>query len=378
MKDYLTAYLNVYEYIPFSQETLVPWLIRTGIAAGIVLVSWPLGKIFTRYVFNLLLKLSGKTKTNLDNHLVLAFQKPFRLLFLFLGLLLAFIYLPLSPIQDAILIKVFRSSLIVLIGLGLYELAGNKAILTEEIEKLLGAKVDKILIPFFSKVLKFVVVVLAISVILQEWDYDINGFITGLGLGGLAFALAAKDTLSNIFGGIVIITDKPFSIGDWISSPSVEGTVEDINFRSTKVRTFAQAVVTIPNSTLANEAVTNWSRMGKRRISFHLGVTYDTPRDKLEKCLQDIRNFLLHHKDIHQQTIFVNFDSFGESSLDIFLYFFTKTTNWGEFLLVKENVNLGILEILEREGVSIAFPSTSVYFENFLETKNSVPKNADI
>ena len=100
----------------------------------------------------------------------------------------------------------------------------------------------------------------------QEWDYRIDGFIAGLGLGGLAFSLAAKDTLSNVFGGLVVILDKPFSIGDWIKTPSVEGTVEDISFRSTKVRTFAQALVTVPNATLANEPVTNWTRMGKEGL----------------------------------------------------------------------------------------------------------------
>ena len=233
---------------------------------------------------------------------------------------------------------------------------------------LINLKIDKILLPFLSKVIRFIIIVLALSVILQEWDYDINGFIAGLGLGGLAFALAAQQTLANLFGGIVIITDKPFSIGDWILTPSVEGTVQDINFRSTKVRTFAQAVVTIPNATLANEPITNWTRMGKRRITFNLGVTYSTPKEKLEICVQEIKNMLQKHPGIHPETIFVNFDSFGASSLDIFLYFFTKTTNWGEFLQIKEDVNLKIMSILEKEGVSIAIPSTSIYFKNELKT----------
>ncbi len=133
------------------------------------------------------------------------------------------------------------------------------------------------------------------------------------------------------FGGVVIITDKPFSIGDWIESSSVEGVVEDINFRSTKVRTFAQALVTVPNSVLANEAITNWTKMGRRQISFKLGVTYSTPKEKLDKCITEIREMLKNHSDIHPQTIFVNFDGFNDSSLDIFLYFFTKSTDWGEF-----------------------------------------------
>ncbi|MFP3359363.1 mechanosensitive ion channel family protein, partial [Planococcus sp. SIMBA_143] len=125
-----------------------------------------------------------------------------------------------------------------------------------------NVKIDHILIPFFSKALRLIIVAIGISVIAQEFEYDINGFVAGLGIGGLAFALAAKDALANLFGGIIIITEKPFTIGDWIKTPSVEGTIEDISFRSTKVRTFAQALVTVPNATLSNEAITNWSKMG--------------------------------------------------------------------------------------------------------------------
>ena len=146
------------------------------------------------------------------------------------------------------------------------------------------------------------------------------------------------------------------------------GIVEDINFRSTKIRTFEQAVVTVPNSTLANEPVTNWSRMDKRRITFNLRLTFDTPRDKIEKCVTDIREMLQNHPAIHPETIFVFFDSYGDSSLNIFLYFFTRTTVWEEYLRVKEDVNLRIMAIMEKEGVSVAFPSTSIYFENELHT----------
>ncbi|MFA1822484.1 mechanosensitive ion channel family protein [Virgibacillus oceani] len=121
----------------------------------------------------------------------------------------------------------------------------------------------------FSRTLRIVIIAISFSIIAQEFGYDVNGFVAGLGIGGLAFALAAKDALANMFGGIIIITKKPFTIGDWVLTPSVEGTVEDISFRSTKVRTFAQALVTVPNATLSNEPITNWSKMGKRQITFN-------------------------------------------------------------------------------------------------------------
>jgi len=368
MKEYLAAYLNVYDHIPFSSQTIIPWLIRIGLAMGIFLIFFLSRKYLTSKIIALLSKPTRQTNTKLNNYLVIAFERPLRLFFIALGIYLALIYLPLSKEINILLSKIYRSTLIIIVAFGIYGLTGNYGTFAEEFTKIAGIKIDRILIPFLTKASKLIIIVLSLSIILQEWEYDINGFIAGLGLGGLAFALAAQQTLSNVFAGIVIITDKPFSIGDWILTPSVEGTVEDINFRSTKIRTFAQAVVTVPNATLANEPVTNWSRMGKRRITFNLGVTYSTPRNKLEKCLIEIKNMLQNHEGIHPETIYVNFDSFGESSLNIFLYFFTNTTSWGEFIQIKEDINLKIITILENEGVSLAFPSTSVYFENKLKT----------
>ncbi len=375
MKEILDVLSPAYKYIPFSAETLYPWLTQIAIALGIFLGVYLFRKFLVQKILALLLKITHKTRIDLDTFLIMAFENPLRLFFVALGIYFALVYLPLNVETNVLISRLFRSAVVIFISLGLWNLVGLYSDSAEGTGNLASFKIDKILVPFLSRVLKFIIVVLALSVILQEWDYDINGLIAGLGLGGLAFALAAQQTLANLFGGIVIITDKPFSIGDWILTPNVEGIVEDINFRSTKIRTFTQAVVTVPNATLANDPVTNWSRMDKRRLTFTLGVSYSTPREKLEKCINDIREMLQNHPDIHQDTIFVNFDSYGDSSLNIFLYFFTKTTVWKEFLQVKEDVNLKIMSILEDEGISVAFPSTSVYFENDLTTM--VQNNAD-
>jgi MscS family membrane protein len=207
------------------------------------------------------------------------------------------------------------------------------------------------------------VVALTISIVAYEWGYNINGFVAGLGLGGLAIALAAKDTLSNLFGGLVIITETPFTIDDWIKTPSVEGTVEDINFRSTKIRTFEQAVVTVPNSTLANEPITNRSRMGKRRITFKLSLDIRTPKDKLLAVAADIRELLADHTEIDKETSLVHFYEFAPSSLDLLLYFFTKTTTYQEWLEVREDINTQILAILETQKVLLGVHSQKIYYE---------------
>src|SRR5690606_34257097 len=213
---------------------------------------------------------------------------------------------------------------------------------------------------YISRAIRIVIVAVFFTIIAQVFGYEISGFVAGLGIGGLAISLAAKDALANFFGGIVIITEKPFNIGDWILTPSVEGTVEDINFRSTKVRTFAQALVTVPNSTLANENITNWSKMGKRQVQFELGVTFDTPRETLQRTIQRIEEMLQNHPGIHPETIFVKFDHYGTNSLNLFFYFFTKTTDWEEYLNIKQEVNFEIMEILEDEGVAIAYPTRTL------------------
>ncbi len=230
----------------------------------------------------------------------------------------------------------------------------------------MGLATDQILIPFLSKFARVILVALAVSVVAEEMGYNVNQFIAGLGIGGLALALAAQQTLSNIFAGFMIIIDKYFSVGDWIYSPSVEGVVEEVNFRTTKVRTFAKSLVTVPNAQLTSEAVTNWSKMPKRRVVFHLGVTYTTPREKLQQCVNDIRGMLENHPEVHKEKIMVFFEQFNDSSLDIFIYYFTVQTDWEEHLRVKEDVNFKIMELLENRGVSVAFPSRSIYFENQL------------
>ena len=339
--------------------------VQIAISVLIVLMALLVKNIFTRIIFGVVLRLAYKTKTDFDRLLVIAFEGPVRSLLVVIGVYIALQCLPLSLTVMSIASNLFRSAIIIYITLGFYNLAGGD-ILKELSEKL---NLEQSVIGFTAKMLRFIIVALSITVIAQEWDYDISGFVAGLGLGGLAFALAARDTASNIFGGIAIILDKPFTVGDWILTPSVEGTVEDMSLRTTKVRTFANALVTVPNSVLVNEAVTNWSRMQKRQIFFHLGVAYTTPRAKLQECVDRIRAFLQAHPEVHPDVIFANFEHFNDSSLDIIIYFFTKTKVWGEYLAIREEINFKIMEILEEEGVSIAFPSRSVYFENKLKSE---------
>lgn len=332
-------------------------LIYTSLSIVILLLIFFFRKGITRYFFTLLLKVSKHWLNGLFVQLKSAFERPVEGLLVIFGI---YIFLRLFPYVDhtnGFFVHLERSSVIFMVGWGLFNLSSSSSLLFAKMNDKFDLKIDSILIPFFSKAIRFIVVAISFSIIAQEFGYDVNGFVAGLGIGGLAFALAAKDALANFFGGIIIITEKPFTIGDWVWTPSVEGTIEDISFRSTKIRTFAQALVTVPNATLAKEAITNWSKMGKRQISFNLRLTYETSREKIKSVIFQIELELRNNNEIHQDTIFVNFDQYKENGFELFLYFFTNTTDWGEYLNVKEAVNLAILDILDREGVAIALPT---------------------
>ena len=339
-----------------------PWT-DIGIALIILLLFLWFRKIFATYILKFVLRIVQKSPSELLQQFFYAFERPLRWLFVVIGVYVAVGFFPYISQSNELFVQFIRISQIVLIAWGFNNLAANSKQLFEHLSEKTKFKIDDILIPFISRGVQVVVFAISVIIIVEEFGYNISGFIAGLGLGGLAFALAAQDALKNLFGGVVIITEKPFDLGDWIATPSVEGTVEDISFRSTKVRTFAHALVVVPNSTLADQPITNWSEMGKRRINFNLGVEYDTPREKLQRVVDRIKHLLLNHEDIHQETIFVTFDEYGENSLDIMLYFFTKTTVWGEYLDVKQEMNFRIMQILEEEGVKVALPTRTVQID---------------
>ncbi|MDQ0217896.1 mechanosensitive ion channel family protein [Peribacillus cavernae] len=343
--------------------TVDGWL-HLGISVGVFALFIGLRKVFTTYVFKFFLRFAERRNINTAANIMLALEKPFRWLIVLIGIFIALHYFPFEPISDTTEKKLFRSTFIVLASWSLMNLSSIATLLFPKIIKKLDMDVDQIIMPFITKIINVIIFALAVSIIAEEWGFNVNGFVAGLGLGGLAFALAAKETLSNLFGGIVIVTEKPFTIGDWIKTPSVEGTVEDITFRSTKIRTFAQALVTVPNSTLSNEPIINWSKMGKRQIAFHLGLSYDTPKKKLEQVITRIEDMLIRHDQIHPDTILVKFDQFNDSSLDVYLYFFTNLTDFAGHLNIKEDINFQIMEILEEENVSIAFPTRTLIVQS--------------
>lgn len=223
---------------------------------------------------------------------------------------------------------------------------------------------DKTLVLFLSKILKVILLALSVIIIMDEVGYNISGLITGLGLGGLTFALAAQDTASNLFGGVVIIADKPFQVGDWIQADSLEGVVSDITLRSTHIRTFKDAEIIVPNSVLANASIINWSRMNKRKVEMTLGVTYQTSREQLQQADEAIRKILREHPRVDPDVIIVAFNEFAAYSLDLTVAYFTKDTAFADYIAVKEDINFRIMDALASLGVEFAYPTQTLLMES--------------
>lgn len=328
-----------------------------GISIGIFLLFLILRRLFSKYAAKLVINFSRRVSRKFLTRLLIAFEKPVEWLCVIIGTYIAVGYFPYLAQSNEFFGHLIQASIIILVGWGLYNLSSVTSVLFTEINKRGRLKIDEILIPFISQAMRFIIIAITFSIVVSVFGYNISGFVAGLGLGGLAFALAAQDALSNLFGGFVILTEKPFTVGDWIETPSVEGTVENITFRSTIIRTFSDSLVTIPNATLSNEPITNWSKMGHRRVYYHLAISYATGVDKLREVVQRIDDLLTNNEDVVQDSFFVTFDAYQENGTAIMLYYFTKSTVWRKHLEVKQEVNFNILEILEEVGVSVAVPT---------------------
>ncbi|MEH6650175.1 MAG: mechanosensitive ion channel family protein [Motiliproteus sp.] len=214
-----------------------------------------------------------------------------------------------------------------------------------------------------SKLLRASVMITSVLVMMQSLGYSVSGVLAFGGIGGIAVGFAAKDLLANFFGGLMIYLDRPFVVGDWIRSPDqeVEGTVEYIGWRQTRIRTFDKRPLYVPNATFANISVENPSRMTNRRIYETIGVRYDDA-GALQGIIEAVRLMLKNHPDIDaNQTLIVNLNAFGPSSLDFFVYTFTKTVNWVEFHSVKQDVMMKIMAIIDDHQAEIAFPTQTIH-----------------
>ena len=337
-------------------------LYRIILAFVIFFIFLFLRKIFTTIVIKTLKAFTKRTKTKFDDKLLEILEEPLRFVFIIIGLYVSISYLQIdqtfidSFLKSASIFTLFwiLFSAVNVFESSIYEFAGRFG---KDLHQEIGS--------FLIKTLKIFIFIVGFVAVLQSWDINVSTFIASLGIGGLAFALAAKDTAANLFGGLTILADKSLKIGDWVKVESVEGIVEDIGLRTIKVRTFEKSLITVPNQMVANNPIENFSKRGIRRIKMHLGLEYGSSANTLKNIRDEIEKMLQSHEGIAQDaTMLVRFDEFADSSLNIFVYTFTNTADWDQYLQIREDVNIKIMEIVERNGGSFAFPSLSVYHVN--------------
>jgi MscS family membrane protein len=328
-----------------------------------------LRKLFATLIIKVLHPFTKQTKTYYDERILSALKGPLTFVFIIIGLRLSTALLFLNSdfvnhlISSLITYNVFWA---------IYELTIALRGVIYHFTSKANAELSYEVGNFILAIIRSIVIAIGFGSLLQVWGINVAGLVAGLGIGGLAFALAAKDTAANLFGSIALLFDKSIRIGEWIKIGDVEGVVEDIGMRTTKIRSFGKSLIMLPNQVIANSPIQNFSRRGVRRIKMTIGLTYDTNSEQIENILTQIRNMLQNHEGIAQkETMLVNFSSFDDSSLGIFIYTFTNTANWAKYMNIKEDVNLKIMKIVEENNSSFAFPSQSLYVESLPTPTNN-------
>jgi len=336
---------------------------RTIIAALIFILFLLIRKMFSSRVIIRLKTMAKRTETQLDDEVLEILEEPVAFIPVVIGLFISTEYLALSEAYALIADRLVRSLIVFVIFWMLIKLVEPLSFLVRGLKNIFTAAMMQWLI----KAIKTIFIFIGAATILEIWGFKIGPIIAGLGLIGVAVALGAQDLFKNLISGILIIAEKRFNIGDWIKVEGVvEGTVEAIGFRSTFVRRFDKAPVYIPNSKLSDNSLINFSSMSHRRIFWRLCVEYSTTIDMLKEIRENIEKYILESKDFAhppEVPVFVRIDKFNDSSIDIMLYCFTKTTNWGEWLEIKEALAYKIKETVEGAGTDFAFPSRSIYVE---------------
>lgn len=335
-------------------------IIALGILGGFLLIRG----IFSKYILSRLQRWASRTDVSVDDKIVNALIPPIRFVPVIMGVFFAAQYAGLDETLGEYFSRFIRSLIAFTIFWGLHRSLEPLSHVMRGLERMLTT----LMVQWVFRVLRVLVIFIGGAVVLEIWGIEVGPLLAGLGLFGAAIALGAQDLFKNLIGGITIIAEKRFHIGEWIKVDGiVEGTVEDIGFRSTRVRRFDRAPVHVPNAQLSDAAVTNFTRMSHRRIYWMIGVEYRTTTEQLKTIRDGIVNYLQKHDDTYDLDVtnFVRVDSFGASSIDIMVYCFTRTTVWGEWLEIKEGLAFEIKKIVEQDAkTGFAFPSQSVYLES--------------
>ena len=332
----------------------------------LLVLLFVIGLLFRKFlslVFNRFSKISSSSKYAFDFSVLHSVQKPLSWLILSILWFLSMHLLGFDGLEKQVL------STILQILIGFFSIYVSYSLVDVFLHYLKMASkkaqipIDDNLFAALSKLIKIFTFIFALLVVMQNFGINVMSILTGLGLGGLAFALAAQDTCANLFGSMMIFADRPFRVGDYIKIADIEGNVEHVGFRSTRIRTFYGSVVSIPNQVVASANIDNMGERVYRRIRFSLGIAYSTPTLKIQEFIESIRLLLNTNSLIQKQDLNVSFESMGDFSLNILVNYFVQAGNLGEESMVRQEVYLKIMDIAKEQGIEFAFPTQSLHIE---------------
>ncbi len=338
----------------------------------IFIVFLAVRRIFANTIILYASKITDRTETEVDGEFLEALKEPLKFIPIVLGIFFFTQWFELSPGVSAFFLTVVKTLIASVLFWAAYNILVPLSTLLEAILSKITHKSETLFAEEFTliiiKSLRIAVVIVGFIIILSQWGINVLPLLGGLGILGMAVGFGAQDSIANIFGGIKILLDGQFRRGEWIKTPDIEGIVVEIGIATTKVREFDKAITSIPNKRMSVSTVKNYSRMTNRRVKMTIGVEYNSTAIQLKNIVNRIREYLKANPAIAQPETdevvqMVHLVNFGASSIDISLYYFTKTTNWVEWRsIVHENI-LEFKRIVEREGAAFAFPSQSIYLE---------------
>lgn len=342
-------------------------------AALVLLIFFIFKRVLVRGALGILRRIAQQRAQSMIANVLDAFALPLQALVMLLGLYFATELLALPDAINAVVMDAVTLASAFCVFWALFRAVEPVAVSLNRLVGRFGAGLGDDLRQFFIRGVKTLIVVIGGVIFLEGWGIDVSAFLGGLGLAGMAVALAAKDSVANIFGGLTIFADNLYKRGDWIETPHFEGTVEVVGLRATKVRTFAKALVTMPNAQIVDSPVINWSRMTHRRIKMVIGLEYRTTAKQMEAIVEKLRTFLKEDDDVAQTDVaqMVHLSDFGASSINIDLYYFTKTTDWVTWRDIRNRHIIAFKRIVEDKGAAFAFPSQSLYVETMPEILNN-------
>lgn len=334
-------------------------IIDIGIGLAIIVIFKILSSSFA-YILVKMFKFKVKDKKKIKEN---GFYKPLKTFFALLGIYIGAMVLKLPADIFSAITKIFRICIIILTAKGFANLFDSSSETFTKIREKLHMDGTDTTVNFFSKIAKGLIYIVAAFIVIAEFGYDLSGLVTGLGISSVVIALAAQDVAKSILAGLSIISDRPFDIGDYIEVGSYAGTVEDITFRTTRIRDVNNQIVVLPNSFLTTTSIINATKREKRRYNLVLTLELNTPLEKVSSLTENIKMTLNTHPNVTKDNIRVFFDTISADGIDISINFYTDITDITDFLKFKEEINYALLEMIKQAQIELAYPSQSIYLK---------------